>query len=354
MPDKIIIPPQLRAMILEDLQSGHMGIDKMNSLARLTCWWPEIDADITRKVNSCDQCFHKIQSQPSKWTPWPVNFEPWQRIHADYCGPFLQKYYALVVVDAFSGWSEVFYTASPNADFTVKALRKLFSREGVALTLVTDNGAHFTAQSIETWLKGIGCRHVFTAPRHPRSNGLAERFVKTLKSAMKSLNVKTYEELERQTDNFLLQYRSAIHCGKRTSPAQLFRGRKLRSAFQAILSADVAFTRGNEYRPAKGIIIRHLGERMVEILDLADGTCHRRHFDQIAIRDETNSDSYEENAARECSEKEEETEGEEESEEEAEEERNGEEGRRENVPRRSERLAARRINEPYTPPCGAC
>ena len=34
----------------------------------------------------------------SKWTPWPISCEIWQRIHADYCGPFLGKFYASLLL----------------------------------------------------------------------------------------------------------------------------------------------------------------------------------------------------------------------------------------------------------------
>ena len=106
--DRISIPPSLCRKVLSDLHSGHLGVDKMKSLARLTCWWPEIDADIIRIAKSCDKCVHKIHSQSSKWTPWSITCEIWQHIHADYCGPFLDKFYALVVVDSYSRWPEVY------------------------------------------------------------------------------------------------------------------------------------------------------------------------------------------------------------------------------------------------------
>ncbi|KAH9583538.1 hypothetical protein MS3_00007903 [Schistosoma haematobium] len=88
--DRVVIPPSLQKSFLEDLHSGHLGVEKMKSLAMLTCWWPEINADICRTANNCERC-HQFRNQPSKWTPWPVSSEAWQRIHADYCGPFLVK-----------------------------------------------------------------------------------------------------------------------------------------------------------------------------------------------------------------------------------------------------------------------
>ena len=121
----------------------------MKSLSRLTCWWPEIDSDISRAAKSCAKCAHKVHFKQSMWLPWPVTCEVFQWVHADYCGPFLGKYYALVIIDAFSRWPEVFLTTSCNAEFTQRALRKVFSREGVPAALVTDNGSHFTAKLFE-------------------------------------------------------------------------------------------------------------------------------------------------------------------------------------------------------------
>ena len=283
--DRIVIPPKHRKAVLDDLHSGHLGIDKMKSLARLTCWWPEIDSDICRTANSCLNCQHKIRNLPSKWVPWPLSTESWQRVHADYCGPFLKHYYALVVIDSFSKWPDVFFTTSPTAEFSQSALRKLFSREGVPNVLVTDNGTHFTADALNDWLKGIGCKHLFTALRNPCSNGQAENFVKTLKSAITSFNPSSFKELERGVDNFLLQYRNSSHSTTGDSPAKLSKGRSLRSNMLCVQSAEIQYYRGNNLRPSVGIVLQNLGKRMVRILDMDDLSVHNRHTDQLRYQD---------------------------------------------------------------------
>ncbi len=78
---------------------------------------------------------------------------PWQRIHADYCGPFLKQYYALILIDSYSKWPEVFLTTKVDRAFPKLAMRRTFSREGVPLTVVTDNGTHFTSSEVQDWLK---------------------------------------------------------------------------------------------------------------------------------------------------------------------------------------------------------
>lgn len=219
-----------------------------------------------------------------------------QRVHADYCGPFLDRYYALVVEDAYSKFPEVFLTPSATATFTKRALRRYFAREGIPQALVTDNGTHFTGEEVQSWLRSIGCRSVFTAPRHPQSNGLAERFVRTLKTAIAAAEPMTKDDLEQAVDSFLLQYRNAAHPTTKKSPAALFKGRNLRTPAD-LESTDVLFYRGNNARPCQGLLLGRLGNRMYNVLDRADGTVHRRHVEQFEItadatpeRDEATTD----------------------------------------------------------------
>ncbi len=134
---------------------------------------------------------------------------PWQRTHADYCGPFLKQFYALILIDSYSKWTEVFLTTKADGALTKLAMRGTFSREGVPLTVVTDNGTHITSSKVQDWLKSVGCRQVFTAPRHPETKGLAENFVKTLKNAVRAMAPASFQNLEQCIDSFRLQYRNA-------------------------------------------------------------------------------------------------------------------------------------------------
>jgi len=283
----VLVPPACRKTFLEQLHSGHLGVDKMKSLARLYCFWPSMNSDIQHFNSNCRHCFFKSNNHP-KWKPWPLSFEPMQRVHADYCGPFLDRYYALIVIDSFSKYPEVFLTQSASSEFTRKAFQKFFAREGIPHCVVSDNGTHFTAQKLQDWMKQIGSTFIFTAPRHPQSNGQAENFVKSLKSAVRSCQPSNCDELENCIDNFLLQYRNAVHSSTKHTPAKLFKGRNLRTSLN-LDTTEVFFRRGNDLRLSKGLMLQSLGNKMMSIVDVSDGSVHRRHCDQIKVAEHGNS-----------------------------------------------------------------
>ena len=52
---RVIIPPQGRQQLLDELHVAHPGIERMKNLACSYLWWPGVDADIEQKVKQCNQ-----------------------------------------------------------------------------------------------------------------------------------------------------------------------------------------------------------------------------------------------------------------------------------------------------------
>ena len=79
--------------------------------------------------------------------------------------------------------------------------------------MVTDNGPQFASQCFERFGKLNHIKHTKTSPYHPATNGLAERFVQTLKQVIQATR-KEERSLRHRISNFLINYRNATHATK--------------------------------------------------------------------------------------------------------------------------------------------
>ena len=78
------------------------------------------------------------------------------------------------------------------------------------------------------FLKANRVKHLISAPYHPSSNGLAERFVGTFKRALRAAESPGLT-FQQQLMNFLLTYRTTQHSRSGSAPATLFLNRHVRT-----------------------------------------------------------------------------------------------------------------------------
>ncbi len=229
---RVLIPAKLQTQVLTELHATHPGIVRMKALARMHVWWPELDMNIEATVRNCSDC-QAVQSTPAaNLNPWIWPLKPWQRIHIDYAGPFEGSMF-LVVVDAHSKWIEVVKMSGTSAESTVNALRFLFATHGLAEEVVSDNGPQFVAAEFKEFMHSNGIKHYLSAPYHPRSNGEAERAVRTFKTAMKTMK-KGNASLNQRLACFLLSYRTTPHTITGRTPAEMLMGRSVRTRLSAM------------------------------------------------------------------------------------------------------------------------
>ncbi|XP_064472856.1 uncharacterized protein K02A2.6-like [Ornithodoros turicata] len=182
---RVVVPGKFQTTVLSELHDGHPGIVRTKVFARSYVWWPSLERDIEECVKTCLDC-QQVQPAPPKSPlhPWSWPTAPWHRLHADFAGPF-KGHMFLIVMDAHSKWPEVFIMGKTTTKHTIEKLHELFSRFGIPESFVTDNGPQFVSQEFKDFLKKMGIRHVTTTPYHTSSNGLAERFVQSLKTALR-------------------------------------------------------------------------------------------------------------------------------------------------------------------------
>jgi len=213
---RVVVPEKLKPQVLNQLHETHPGVVRMKSLARQAVWWPGIDKQIEAVVKSCTECcLHQNSPAVAPTHPWAFPEKPWQRLHVDLAGPFCSNMW-LICVDAHSKWPEVFNLGhNTTSHRVICCLREVFSRFGLPETIVSDNGPQFTSQEFATFCRSNGIRHSTSSPYHPRSNGQAERFVKTFKQSVgKGKN----NDVNVSLCSFLLTYRCTPHATTGVSP----------------------------------------------------------------------------------------------------------------------------------------
>ena len=215
--NRVIVPVKLKDKVMQMLHSEHMGISKTKNLARYYVWWPKIDEDIENLVKSCEPC-ELNRNYPEKYSShsWQYPSKPWERIHIDFCGPFRNHMY-LIVVDAYCKWPEVIrMSSSTSTSETIKVLLSLFARHGLPDKLVSDNAPQFTSDEFKEFMLNCGILHIKTAPYHPQTNGEAERFVQTFKNFVKRAdhdNNLNQRQIDETILKFLMTYRCTPHSG---------------------------------------------------------------------------------------------------------------------------------------------
>ena len=222
----MIIPPQGRQHLLDELHVAHPGIERLKSLACSYLWWPGVDADIEQKAKQCNQCQINQRNLPvMPLHPWEWPGKPWSRIHLDYAGPFQSKMF-LVIMDSYSKWLDVHVTNSACSAITIDKLQTTFAALGLPEMIFCDNGTCFSSHEFQTFVKQNGMQHVRTAAYHPSSNGLAERYVQIMKDGLKKITSGSVESL---LARLLSRYRVTPQSTTGVPPTELMFGRKLRT-----------------------------------------------------------------------------------------------------------------------------
>ena len=231
---RIVMPRDLRNRCLELVHKNHMGIVKCKEHLRSKVWWPAIDKQIEQYIRNCKAC--QLVSKDGK--PEPLNISslpdrPWQIVHTDVCGPFPNGDSLFTMMDGYSRFPEVIIVKSTTSKTLIRFMDRIFSRLGFPEKLVSDNGSNFTSDEMKEYLKSCGIKHRKVVPYSPQSNGLIERFHRTIKKMIQTVHSEG-RVWQDALHSFLLEYRSTPHASTNRTPALLMFGREIRTEIPII------------------------------------------------------------------------------------------------------------------------
>ena len=220
--ERLVIPAAARKRVLEMIHQGHMGIEKCKERARRGVYWPGMNNDIQVKVSSCSHCaIFGNQQAKEPLVPHDIPELPWYTLAMDIME--FQGMNYLVVVDCMSHYPELRQMKGKTANHVVMALKSIFAVHGVPMSVFADN-MPFSSQQMLIFAKDWGFTIKTSSPHHHKSNGLAERYVQTIKQFMKKCE-SSGEDIYRS----LLAYRDTPVSGCFYSPAEMLFSRVIRS-----------------------------------------------------------------------------------------------------------------------------
>ncbi|XP_064653081.1 uncharacterized protein K02A2.6-like [Lineus longissimus] len=212
--DRIVIPQSMRGDILNRIHEGHMGVNKCRDRAKMSVFWPRLNAEIAELVGGCDFCQEQRSTQkhePLIVTPHPKY--PWEKIAMDLCTVKSEKYLALM--DYYSKYIEIAHMRSTTASSVIKKAKAIFARWGVPRENVSDNGPPYDSKEWKTFASEWGITLTTFSPHNPQANGQGES------------GVAIAERILRQPDPIkaLMSYRSTPVRSTGYSPSRLMMGR---------------------------------------------------------------------------------------------------------------------------------
>ncbi|XP_053351273.1 uncharacterized protein LOC128520866 [Clarias gariepinus] len=152
----------------------------------------------------------------------------------DILGPFpvsdRGNRYVLVAMDYFTKWPEAFAVPDQSASTTARVLvDEVFSRFGAPERLHSDQGRNFEAEVFAAVCERLGVKKTRTTPLHPQSDGLVERFNRTLTTQLAVLTSARQKDWDEHLPLVLWAYRTAVQESSQLTPAALMFGRELRT-----------------------------------------------------------------------------------------------------------------------------
>ena len=212
--------------------AAHFGIESTYNRIKERYWWKGMRKDIEAYVKTCKQC--QMRGKPrgdNELHPIGVK-EPFYQIGIDFVGPLpiTQKgnRYIIVAMDYFTKWPEARAVKEANAKETAEFIMDdIICRHGCPKRILSDRGSHFNNDLIAKLTKKFEIKHNFSTPYHPQTNGLVERFNKTLCESLAKLTTKD-EEWDSHISSVLMAYRTKIHDSTKMKPFYLVYGREAR------------------------------------------------------------------------------------------------------------------------------
>ena len=284
---QLVLPEQCQDLVLTSMhdEMGHQGRDRTLDLVRSRFYWPGMSVAVGQKVSNCDRCIRRKNITTDCASLISIeSCEPLQLVCIDYLSLEPSQGYdsVLIITDHFSKYAQAIPTRNQTAKTTARLLYDNFILHyGIPDRLHSDNGRSFENKIIEELCAIMGIEKSHTTPYHPESNGIAERFNRSLLSMLGTLPVDKKSAWKEHIASVVHAYNSTRHATTGYSPYQLMFGREAKLPIDVMFGLSTADDNSKTYTE----YVRKLRKKIEHGFELARKNTTESQKGQAEIHD---------------------------------------------------------------------
>ena len=142
--NRIIVPKEMRAEMLQYIHEGHQGKERCLLRARNTVFWPKIMYDIQELIERCIICQEHGKSQSIIETTQKLPSFPWHTLATDIF--YWKRMDFLIVADVFSRYFLVRKLVNSTSAAVCTEIATIVTELGLPHIIRSDNGPCFNSK----------------------------------------------------------------------------------------------------------------------------------------------------------------------------------------------------------------
>ena len=235
---QLVVPTGLQKEVLKQSHDtrigGHLGQKRTLRKVQKSYYWVGYRHIVDMWVRSCLKC--QARKMPKHKYKAALQLAPtgapFERIALDIMGPLPVtsngNIYVLVVMDYFTKWAEAYALPDQQAKTVARVLVTQFvCRYGVPNQIHSDQGSNFESKLFSSLCKLLEIDKTRTTAYHPQSDGLVERFNRTLQTMLSMYCKKDQSDWDQHLPYVLMAYRASQQETTGATPNSLVFGREI-------------------------------------------------------------------------------------------------------------------------------
>ena len=236
--DPVILLPRpyhkiILNMLHDDKTAGHLGTTRTQEKVAARFFWPGMSKDVAHYCETCDVCQRRSRPTPQMQATLRTDTysRPFERVGIDITEMPMSvrgNKYALVAMDYFSKYVFTYPMPNQTADMVSECLLDMVLRQGVPERLHSDQGRQFESAVFQSLCKRLGIKKTRTSPYRPESDGMVERFNRTLKDMTSKFLKPCGSDWDDNLQFITFAYNTSKHSVTGFTPFFLTHGREAR------------------------------------------------------------------------------------------------------------------------------